>query len=257
MNLVNITTKLRSAGCVFAEDEARLLICAADSPHELAAMIDRRMTGEPLEHVVGWAEFAGMRILLDPGVFVPRPRTELLVQTAEAFIRRRQGRSVLVELCCGSGAVSAALGRTFDDIELHAVDIDPAAVQCARRNIVGGSVYEGDLYDALPTMLQGKVDLLLANAPYVPTNAIAIMPQEARIHEPLIALDGGPDGLNVQRTIAAEAPRWLCPGGRLLIETSRQQASQTVDIIVQSGLSAEVVRADELDATVVVGFTSR
>ncbi len=214
-------------------------------------MVDRRAAGVPLEHVLGWAEFCGLRIAVDPGVFVPRRRTEFLVRQAAALAGPR---AVVVDLCCGSGAVGAALATLADRIELHAADIDPAAVRCARRNVTGrGAVYEGDLYDALPTTLRGRVDILVANAPYVPTEAIGLMPPEARLHEPRVALDGGTDGLGVQRRVTAAAARWLAPGGHLLIETSERQAPRTVEAFARNGLIPRVAGSAELDATVVIG----
>ncbi len=137
---------------------------------------------------------------------------------------------VVLDLCCGTGAVGAAIHAAVGGVELYASDIEPAAVRCARRNVepLGGQVFEGDLFDALPASLRGRVDLLVVNAPYVPTEAIALMPPEAREHEPHITLDGGADGVDVQRRVAAGAAEWLAPGGHLLIETSREQASRTV-----------------------------
>jgi release factor glutamine methyltransferase len=114
-------------------------------------------------------------------------------------------------------------------------------------------VVDGDLYEALPATLRGRIDVLVANAPYVPTDAIGLMPPEARLHEARVALDGGTDGLDVQRRIADAAPLWLAPGGHLLVETSEQQAATTVEIFAQSGLVARVTSSDELDGTVVVG----
>jgi release factor glutamine methyltransferase len=247
-----VVTRLRDAGCVFAEDEARLLISAARTSADLAAMVDRRVAGLPLEHVLGWAEFCGLRIAVEPGVFVPRRRTEFLVGRAAALV---QPRELVVDLCCGSGAVGAALVATLDRIELHAVDIDPVAVECARRNVAaaGGRVYEGDLYEPLPATLRGHVDVLVANAPYVPTEALELLPPEARIHEPRMALDGGADGLDVQRRLAAAAPVWLAPGGHLLVETSERQAPQTEEIFTRNGLISHVACSDELHATVVIG----
>ncbi|MFF4410605.1 putative protein N(5)-glutamine methyltransferase [Streptomyces sp. NPDC001262] len=244
----SLVTTLRAAGCVFAEDEARLLLDTARTPGELDTMVEQRVTGFPLEHVLGWAEFRGLRIAVDTGVFVPRRRTEFLAEQAAALTRPG---SVVLDLCCGTGAVGATLGG----VELHAADIDPAAVRCARRNVaaVGGRVYEGDLYEPLPAALRGRVDVLVANAPYVPTEAIGLLPPEAREYEALVALDGGTDGLSVQRRVAAGALDWLAPGGHLLIETSERQAEQTVDVFVRNGLTAQVVNCDELDATVVVG----
>lgn len=247
-----IVTRLRAAGCVFAEDEARLLISAARTPAGLAAMVDRRAAGLPLEHILGWTEFCGLRIAVDPGVFVPRRRTELLVRQAAALARQP---TVVVDLCCGSGAVGAALVVALDPVELYAVDIDPAAVRCARRNLAtdGAHVYEGDLYEPLPATLRGRVDVLVANAPYVPTEAVGLLPLEARIHEPRLALDGGADGLDVQRRVIAAAPPWLAPGGCLLVETSERQAPRAVEVVTRTGLIPQVARCDELNATVVIG----
>src|SRR5215468_4656915 len=179
-----LVARLRAAGCVFAEDEARLLADAARSPAELDTLVDRRVAGLPLEQVV-------------------------------------------VDLCCGTGALGVAVAAGTGDAELHAADIDPAAVACAKRNVepAGGRVYRGDLFTPLPAALRGRVTILICNAPYVPSAEVGYLPAEARDHEPRAALDGGPDGLAVLGRVAAEAPRWLAPGGRLLVETSSQQAA--------------------------------
>jgi release factor glutamine methyltransferase len=261
-----VVTQLRAAGCVFAEDEARLLISAARTPAELADMVDRRAAGLPLEQVIGWAEFCGLRIAVTPGVFVPRRRTEFLVCQAIALARPAAGpagqagapagpRPVVVDLCCGSGAVGAALAAALGPVDLHAADIDPASVACARRNLaaVGGRVYQGDLYEPLPAALRGRVDLLAANVPYIPTGEIGLLPAEARLHEPRAALDGGPDGLDVLRRVAAAAPGWLAPGGHLLSETSERQAPGAVAALTGSGLIPRVARSEELNATVIIG----
>ncbi|MFC1411382.1 putative protein N(5)-glutamine methyltransferase [Streptacidiphilus sp. N1-12] len=247
-----IVTRLRAAGCVFAEDEAELLISTASGPDELAVMVGRRADGLPLEQVLGWAEFCGLRIAVEPGVFVPRRRTEFLVDQA---VRLGRPGAVVVDLCCGSGAMGAAIASALDRIELHAADVEPAAVRCARRNVLprGGRVYQGDLYRALPADLRGRVDILVVNAPYVPTEEIGLLPPEAREHEPLVALDGGADGLDVQRRVAAEAAQWLAPGGRLLIETSERQARRTVEAFARGGLESRVVACEERYATVVIG----
>ncbi|WP_405793109.1 putative protein N(5)-glutamine methyltransferase [Streptomyces sp. NBC_01506] len=255
-SLPAVVTRLRAAGCVFAEDEARLLVAAAGSPAALAEMVNRRAAGLPLEHVIGWAEFYGLRIAVDAGVFVPRRRTEFLVRQAAALIHQTPaGRpAVVVDLCCGSGALGAALLATAPGpVELYASDIDPAAVACARRNVaVGGTVLEGDLFDALPDDLRSRIDILLANVPYVPTEEVGLLPSEAREHEPLVALDGGADGLDVLRRVTAEAARWLAPGGHLLFETSERQAPGAVATVRGDGLAPRVVTSEEWDATVVV-----
>ena len=244
-----IVARLRAAGCVFAEDEAQLLMATARTPEELDAMVERRAVGLPLEQVLGWAEFCGLRIAVDPGVFVPRRRTEFLVQRAAALARPG---AIVVDLCCGAGAIGAALAAALDQAEVHAADLDPAAVHCARRN-VPGHIYQGDLYQPLPDRLRGRVGIVAANVPYVPTGEIEFLPPEARAHEPLVALDGGPDGLDVLRRVAAGAPDWLAPGGHLLIETSERQAPSAEAAFTASGLTTRVVTSAELYATVVVG----
>ncbi|MCP2310678.1 putative protein N(5)-glutamine methyltransferase [Kitasatospora paracochleata] len=250
--LSTVTRRLRSVGCVFAEDEARLLISAAGTPAELTALVDRRAAGFPLEQVVGWAEFRGLRISVDPGVFVPRRRSEFLAGQAAALARPG---AVVLDLCCGSGALGAAVAAAVGPVELYAADVHPASVRCARRNVAaaGGRVFLGDLYEPLPAGLRGRVDVLVANAPYVPTGEIGLLPPEARDHEPLVALDGGADGLAVQRRVTAGAPGWLAPGGHLLIETSERQAPHTAADFAAAGLAPRVLVCEEFDATVVVG----
>jgi release factor glutamine methyltransferase len=254
-----VITTLRAAGCVFAEDEARLLLSAAATTTDLLAMLSQRVAGLPLEHILGWAEFYGMRMVVDPGVFVPRRRTEFLVSQAARFIRHPP--TVVVDLCCGSGAVGAALlaahhpsAGGVGPIELHAVDIDPIAVRCARRNVAatGGLVHQGDLYQPLPERLRGRIDVLVVNAPHVPTDALGLLPPEARLHEAMVALDGGVDGLDVLRRVVAEAPRWLAPDGRLLAQVSRRQAPPLVVAAIASGLTPVVTYSEELDATVII-----
>ncbi|MBD8610585.1 methyltransferase [Frigoribacterium sp. CFBP 13729] len=266
-----VVARLRAAGCVFAEDEARLLLEAAVGS-ELEVLVARRASGEPLEQVLGWAAFDGLRLVVEPGVFVPRRRTELLVRLADAALaavpgpRSAPGRGqvplggttasgtapVVVELCCGVGAVSAALLRRRPRLDVVAADLDPVAVRCARRNLgERATVVGGDLFAELPARLRGRVDVLIANAPYVPTAAIATMPPEARLHEPVLALDGGADGLDLHRRIAAGAAAWLSPTGTLVIETSEAQAEGTAALFAAADLVTAVERDDDLDATAV------
>ncbi len=235
-------------------------------------MVARRAAGEPLEQVVGWAEFAGLRVLIDPGVFVPRRRSEFLVSVAVGLARKRgaAGARAIVDLCCGTGALGLAVavrlagssaagpgpsGVRLGGVELHAADLDPAAVACARRNVepAGGHVHAGDLFGALPAGLTGRIGVLICNAPYVPTTEIAFMPAEARDHEARVALDGGTDGLAVLRRVAAAAPGWLAPGGVLLVETSERQAPSMSAAMTAAGLAPQVHEDDESGATVVTG----
>jgi release factor glutamine methyltransferase len=278
-----VAVRLRAAGCVFAEEEAAILVSSADSPAALDAMVARRASGEPLEQVVGWAEFCGLRIFVDPGVFVPRRRSEFLVSVAVDFVRSRGTAAeapVIVDLCCGTGALGLAVAvATYTEFgssaslvwpalshpnsvyldrragELHAAELDPVAVACARRNVepVGGRVYEGNLFGALPGALRGRVNVLICNAPYVPSSEIAFLPAEAREHEAPMALDGGGDGLEILRRVAGAAGEWLAPGGVLLVETSERQAAAMTAAMTAAGLTARVHGDDDWGATVVTG----
>ncbi|WP_051633862.1 putative protein N(5)-glutamine methyltransferase [Bacillus sp. UNC41MFS5] len=250
--VTSIVHKLRSAGCVFAEDETQLLVSEAQSLEDLINKVEMRADGLPIEYVIGWAQFCGLRIEVERGVFVPRQRTKFLVGQAKELAC---SGDIVVDLCCGSGAIGAALAAAMGDIMLYGSDIDPIAIRCARRNVTkfGGRIFEGDLYKALPQWMKGHINILVANVPYVPTKAIELLPLEARLYEPNLALDGGEDGLNILRKLVKEAPYWLAPGGHLLIETSGIQAPQTYEIFTNTGLAAKVVRDVELDATVVIG----
>lgn len=253
----DVVSRLRAAGCVYAEDEALLLIAAAKSAADLDSMVQRRVSGLPLEQIVGWARFYGLRVAVAPGVFIPRRRTEFLVELAVDLLGQRPG-SVVIDLCCGSGAVAAALLAAHERLEVYAVDIDPVAVACARRNVatVGGQVFEGDLYEPLPLSLQGRVDLLVANAPYVPTGSIGLLPAEARLYEPGIALDGGQDGLDILRRVIVGAPTWLAAGGHLLVESSEEQSAELADAIRRAGLQPRVANSAERGACVVIGTSA-
>ena len=243
----DVVSALRAAGCVFAEEEARLLL---DADGDTRALVARRVGGEPLEWVLGWAEFADLRVTVRPGVFVPRRRTELLA--AQAIARLRPA-GVAVELCCGAAPVAAAILEEVPFVEVHAADLDPVAVACARENLPNGNVHEGDLYDALPGTLRGRVDVLVANTPYVPTDEVSLMPADARDHEPRHTLDGGPDGLALLRRISASATDWLAPGGSVLVEVSQRQLPVARAVLEADGLSATSASDEGLAATVVVG----
>ena len=256
MDEARVVATLRSAGCVFAEEEASLLIAHAADDAELSRLVARRVAGEPLEQIVGWAEFAGLRIAVAPGLFVPRRRTQLMASLAITAARGASARrTVVVDLCCGVGAVGLVIATQVAHTELYSSDLDAAAAECARANLSGlaAGVYCGDLFDPLPEHLRGRVDVLVANAPYVPTEAIAGLPPEARDHENHLALDGGRYGLDIIRRIAAGAPSWLTPGGTLFVETSDEQAAAAAAAFAHNGLEARVECDEDLAATVVAG----
>ncbi|WP_250009118.1 putative protein N(5)-glutamine methyltransferase [Actinoplanes sp. M2I2] len=243
--LATAITTLRAAGCVFAEEEAAVLREVAPDDHTLDVFVRRRAQGEPLEQVVGHADFAGVRVRLRPGVFVPRVRSRLLVDLAA-----RHDPRVVLDLCCGSGALGLAVRHRRPGIELHAADLDPAATACARANGIA-DVHEGDLYAPLPDGLRGRVDVLLANVPYVATAHLPLLPSEARDHEPRLALDGGSDGLDIFRRVIGSAPTWLSETGVVLSEITGAQEGPALEVIGRSGLDGDVFYDEDLDARVV------
>jgi release factor glutamine methyltransferase len=250
-DLDSLVAKLREAGCVFAEEEAAILFAAASDTSELAALVARRIDGEPLEHVVGRAEFAGLRIQVAPGVFVPRRRTELVARIAE---RVAPASGTVVDLCCGAGAIAIALATWREDLTVIAADIDPVAVNLARRALapLGGTAVVSDMDASLPPGLQRAVDVVTSCPPYVPTSQIALMPHEARDHEPRKALDGGKDGARMQARVFQAAVRLLVPGGVCVVETSDHVVDATVAAATHAGLAAAVEEDDMLGAVVVV-----
>ena len=269
MTPATVVTTLRAAGVVFAEDEAALLLEAATDPADLTARIARRCDGEPLELVVGWAAFDGLRVPVTPGVFVPRRRSEALVETADRLLgapapRPVGDRLVVLDLCCGTGALGVALARRLTargaEVDLVLADHDARATTSAQATLRAADLpassaraVTGDLFDAVPGRLRGRVDVLLANVPYVPTGEMALLPREARDHEPRAALDGGPDGLALLRRVAAGAGDWLSVGGTLLCEVTWSQVPAALAALDSAGLGGEAVADDARDTVVVRG----
>ncbi len=236
---------------MYAEEEASLLLDAAESdPVRLRRLIDRRLGGEPLEYVLGWAAFDDLRLRVVSGVFVPRARTVAVVREAAA---RATAGSTVVDLCCGVGAIGAALLRRLGPLQLIAADIDADAVAVAQENLGDrGIAIESDLFDALPDRLRHAVDVIAVNAPYVPTAAIDLMPAEARAFERHRALDGGDDGLALHARIASTCSVWLRAGGAVVIETSADQAEASARLFTDAGLEAQIAFHEDVDGTVVV-----
>ena len=213
-----LVQRLRAAGCVFAEQEAAVLLATTRDPAALEELTRRREAGQPLEHVVGWVDFGALRLTVRPGVFVPRQRSLLLARTAAA-LARAQPAPVLVEAFAGVGPIAASVARAVTGVEVHAVDVDPRAAQCARVNLPpGAGVHTGPLLEALPASLEGRVTLLVAVPPYVPTTAADQLPREAVEHEPARALFGGADGLDRLRDLLDHAAWWLAPTAAVLVE---------------------------------------
>lgn len=258
MSLTSVAQQLAVAGCVRPEDEARILLEEAATPGQLDAMVAQRVAGVPLEHIVGWAEFCGRRFIVEPGVFVPRPRSAHLVAEASSLARCIAGSGrgvVVVDLCCGVGAIGASIAAEVAGVDLHAADIDARAVACARRNLApwGGTVHHGNLFAPLPRRLRHRVDVLVASPPYVPTDEIQLLAAEAREFEPTTALDGGAEGLDVVVRIARDARHWLSADGCLVVEVGTREAERAAHVLEELGYRARCTRSAADDAAAVVG----
>jgi release factor glutamine methyltransferase len=254
------TRELAAAGCVSARAEADWLLEEAVDEESLRAMVARRVAGEPLQYVIGWAPFGPLRLVVGPGVFVPRPETEGLADRAATRLRSRpeppggsgeprggaRVRPIAVDVCTGSGAIACFLAAEVPGARVLATELDPGALAWARRNAdrYGVELLAGDLDEPLPAALAGRVDVLCANVPYVPSGAIATLPTDVRDHEPRLALDGGPDGLDVLRRLVARAGHWLAPGGGMLCEIGEDQAETGVALLTAAGLVEVAVHPD-------------
>ncbi|HZI96597.1 MAG TPA: putative protein N(5)-glutamine methyltransferase [Actinomycetales bacterium] len=238
--------RLRAAGSVFAEEEAAALTATFDGP-VLEDAVARRVNGEPLEHVLGWADFSGVRVAVRPPVFVPRRRAEVLVDAAREALRDKAPDAVVVDVGCGSGAIAAALTTRAPGIRCHAVDTDHDAVACAAANGTGFgfTVHTGHWLDALPGALRHGVDVAVAHLPYVPTSDLGLLPRDYRDAEPTSAVDGGVDGLDPLRQVAAQLPSWLAPGGMLITQVTRRQVPEAGRVASAAGFRWRVVDSPE------------
>jgi release factor glutamine methyltransferase len=241
MDRARVMERLSEAGCVDADDEADVLMrAAAGDPAALEELVRRRVLGEPIAWLTGSVTFCDVEVFVDPGVYVPRPQTEALAQRAASALPRG---GVAVDLCTGSGAVAAVMGRAVPTARVVATDVDPIAVRCARRN--GVEVFEGSLDDSVPPELEGAVDVLTAVAPYVPTDALRLLPRDVQAFEPRRALDGGVGGTDLLVEVARRSLRWLRPGGWLLLELGGDQAERVGDLLETLGFIDLDVMHDE------------
>ena len=223
-----VARRLATAGCVAAEREAAELLAAAPDPETIGPWVRRREAGEPLAWITGWTTFCGRRRRVDPGVYVPRPQTEVLARRA-ADLLPVGGRAV--DLCTGSGVVAAHLRDADGSASVVGVDIDARAAACARRN--GVPVVVGDLDRALHAL--AALDVVTAVAPYVPRVELALLPADVRAYEPRAAHDGGADGLALVRRVVVASGGLLRPGGRLLVELGGEQDDLLADDLDAAG----------------------
>jgi release factor glutamine methyltransferase len=249
--------ELRAAGCVFAEDEADMVLDSlrdhqpsapgADADAVVRDYVDRRRLGEPAEYILGWATLGGVRVRVGPGVFIPRRWTERLVERAVALLSDTSD-GVVVDLGTGSGAIALAIHAGAQGSRVWATEVAPAALEWARRNcagVAGLTVCEGDLYGGLPPALAGDVDLVVGSLPYVPGGELDKLPRDHLVTEPPVAFDGGVDGLAMVTRAVAGAPRWLRPAGAVLLEIGIGHGPAAEEIATQAGFRHCKVHRDD------------
>ncbi|MDB6426141.1 peptide chain release factor N(5)-glutamine methyltransferase [Curtobacterium sp. 20TX0008] len=220
---------------------------AAEHVERFRYAVARRTTRDPLQHITGEAHFRALTLSVGPGVFVPRPETEGVVQFGiDALRATAVAEPVAVDLGSGSGAIAVAMDTEVPNALVYAVERSPEALPWTRRNIDahGGTVrlVEGDLADALPE-LDGTVSVVVSNPPYVPDDMVPVDP-EVRDHDPALALYGGPDGLDAVRALTDTAWRLLVPGGLLVIEHAEQQGAGVRDVLARRGFRSPETHVD-------------
>lgn len=236
-----VIARLERAGCVAAPQEADELIAAsAEDAVALEPLIARRTSGEPLAWATGTTSFCGLTLAVEPGVYVPRPHTEPLARRATSLL---PPSGTAVDLCTGAGAIAAVLAAARPAATVVATEVDAVASRCARRN--GVEVLQGSLDEPLPLSFAHDVDVMTAVVPYVPSDAIRLLPRDVQAFEPRLALDGGEVGTDLLTEVARRSVRWLGPGGWLLLELGGDQASPIARLLVGLGFDAPDVMVDE------------
>jgi len=237
---MRVLHELAEGGCVAPGAEADSLLTASnEGVGPIDELVARRLRGEPLAWITGWVRFCEVHVHVDPGVFVPRPHTQALARRAAALL---PDDGIAVDLCTGIGAVAAVLCSAHPRAGVVATDVDPAAVACARRNGVDALV--GDLDVPLSPSSRGRVDVMTAVVPYVPTEELHFLPRDVIAHEPRRALDGGRRGTTMLVRAAEAAARWLRPGGSVLLELGGDQAGEVARTLAHVGLSGIRVHRD-------------
>lgn len=232
---------LAEAGCIAPREEADELIgAAAGDPKVLRDLLSRRARGEPIAWLTGTITFGGLPLFVAPGVYVPRWQTEQLARRAATLL---PPAGVAADLCTGAGAIAVVLAAAVPTARVLATEVDSVAVGCARRNRV--EVFEGFLDDPLPRELEHRVDVVTAVVPYVPTDALRLLPRDVQAFEPRLALDGGVEGTDLLAEVVRRSSGWLGPGGWLLLELGGDQARPIGRLLHEFGFEGVDVMADE------------
>ncbi|HWC13320.1 MAG TPA: peptide chain release factor N(5)-glutamine methyltransferase [Actinomycetota bacterium] len=228
--------------------EARWIAEAAADEQEALELAARRSRGEPLQYLLGSAQFRHIELEVGPGVFIPRPETELIAERAIELLP--QG-GTLVDLGTGSGAIALAVAHERPDATVLATEADPGALRWAIRNrdriAAAVQMFQGDLFDGLPADLRGCVDVVVSNPPYVALERKDILPIDVRDHEPERALYGGADGMLVTTRLVRDARSWLKPGGWVVLEMSEQQQEVMTSLLEELGYEEIVIGVDLAD----------
>ncbi len=248
-----LVARLAAAGCVAADEEAdELAAAAAGDAEKLERLVARRVVGEPLAWVTGTVQFLGHRVLVHPGVYVPRWQSEALAARAVALLPEG---GLAADLCTGAGAIAVAMARARPGARVVATDIDPAACCCAVANAIaagcavesarGVVVLAGHLADPVPADLRGRFDVVVAVVPYVPSEEIPFLPRDVREFEPLRALDGGPGGVQLLEQAVWAGAGLLRSGGSLLLELGGDQHRAVLPVLQAAGYGPPGVLVDD------------
>jgi release factor glutamine methyltransferase len=209
--------------------------------------IDRRARREPLQYILGNQEFWGLEFDVTPDVLIPRPETELVVESAVKAVKSADSQTTIVDLCTGSGCIAISLAKELGDTRIFAVDTSSRALAVARGNARKHGVsdrirfLEGDLFEPLGELdLRGRVDVITANPPYIRSDDLSQLQPEVRDYEPEIALKAGPDGTEVQHRIIENAPGFLKKNGVLIMEMGMGQAQALKTIPEKTGSYATI-----------------
>ncbi len=256
---LDLRRTLKGGGVEDYDLEAKLILCAAsgktreelirdmklyafdETERAIAAMVERRLKGEPIAYVLGEWEFMGLPFNVEPGVLIPRADTELLAELAVRLLRRRDGEGIRVlDLCCGVGCIGISIAKAVQSCRVVLVDNSMAALRVARSNITRNNVTGNTVCieaDAMktPPILLGRFDLIVCNPPYVPTGEIPALDRGVKDFEPRAALDGGPDGLDFYRAIVPNWKTILRPSGCVLFECGEDQSFRIMDILTENG----------------------
>ncbi len=237
----DLTVLLAREGFLAAEEEAEALIArAAGDIGLLEELVDRRLTGEPLAWIIGYATFCDLTVRVDPDVYVPRWLSEPLARRAA---ERLPADGIAVDLCTGSGAIAMTVAAAQPGARVVGADLDERAIACATAN--GVEAYQGDLFAPLPAELQGRVDVVVAVVPYVPTPELPLLQRDTFTFEGTLAYDGGSDGTEILRRVLEESPRWLRSGGALLLELGGGQADLLREELERRRFTEVAVLVDE------------